>query len=162
MSIAADMDDRVVMIEAGLLSLDLLVTEALPFTAGAELDAATGIYDRLQQVARDTGRIRDELANRIGEAMPEYKLLLAGKVRVRLYRRSRRNWKSEDLLRLVIDSRVVDETTGEIESTLDILKQVYPLAGYNARLNELKRLGINADEFCETEVRGYKLGDAYK
>ncbi len=157
MSVAADMDDRVVMIEAGLLSLDLLVTEALPFTAGAELDSATGIYDRLQQVARDAGRIRDELANRIGEAMPERRLILAGRTRLRHYKTSYRNWKSDDLLRMVVDSRIVDESTGEIESTLEVLKKVYGLQGYKARRGALRDLNIDVDEFVESETRGFSL-----
>jgi len=141
-------------IESALLALDILVTEALPLT---DLEGATRIYDRLQQATRDAGRIRDELANRIGEAMPEYRMLLAGRMRLRHHKTFYRDWDHDGLLRLVVDSRVRDETTGEIESTLDVVKKVYGLQGYKARRGALKALAIDVDEFCSSETRGYSL-----
>jgi hypothetical protein len=122
-----------------------------------DLDVATAAWDELVEACRDLGRIRDALANKIGEAMPERRMLLAGRMRKKHYKTYRRDWQHDDLLRLVVDSRVVDEQTGEIASVLDILKRVYGLHGYNARVTALRELGIDADEFCTSETRGYTI-----
>ena len=63
----------------------------------------------------------------------------------------RTNWDHDGLLRLVVDSRVLNEETGEIESVLAVVKKVYPLAGYNARTTALKALNIDVDEYATTE-----------
>ena len=72
---------------------------------------------------------------------------------------SRSNWEHEDLLRVVLDAerRVKDEETGEIENDLDVLSDVFPMRGYNARVTALRARGIDPDEFCETEERGLKV-----
>lgn len=100
-----------------------------------------------------------EEENTIGDEMGVYKLLVAGKTVKRHRRQPRaRNWQSDDLLRLVLDTRVVDPETGEIESQVDALKKVYGLRGYQAKLRELEKRGIQVDEWCEIEdVPGWSL-----
>jgi hypothetical protein len=66
-----------------------------------------------------------------------------------------RNWKSDDLLRAVLDSRIVDKETGEVvdETPVEKVRAVFGLKGYNASRQELKARGIEADEFAEVEWR---------
>lgn len=122
-----------------------------------ELDAAIGLWQRWCQVAQDINAIRDAWANAIGEAMPEKRYTAPGVTVERHKKATRRNWQSDDLLRVVLDTRVVDPETGEAESQLDIIKAVYPLAGYNARLGALKARGVDVDEFCTTEWGQFTL-----
>ena len=152
-----DLNRDLALIEDATKDADIVVAEALPLT---DLDNAALLYDRLVQVCRDLSRIRDAWGNLIGESMPTGKMLLGGRMRMRYYNKSRRNWDSEALLRTVLDTRVVNEETGEIEATLDVIRKVWGLAGYQARTGALKALGIDPSEFCETEVRGYRIGDA--
>jgi len=123
----------------------------------ADLDAAVALWQRWCEVARDIANIRDAWADAIGEAMPDKRHTALGITVERHKKATRRNWQSEDLLRVVLDTRVVDPETGEAESQLDIIKAVYPLAGYNARLGALKARGIAVDEFCTTEWGAWTL-----
>lgn len=87
--------------------------------------------------------------------MGEYRVVVPGHGQVERHRKTtRRNWRSDDLLRMVLDTRRVDRDTGEIESDVEKIKHVYPLAGYNARLTALRERGIDVDDFCEVETRG--------
>lgn len=117
-----------------------------------DMDDAVEAYTTLTEAKKWLGYAADTLADNIGRAA-EAKQFTAGGVTIEVKRAAprRTNWDSDGLLRLVLDSRVVNEETGEIESVLDILKQVYPLKGYNARTTALKKLGIDVDEFCQTE-----------
>lgn len=62
-------------------------------------------------------------------------------------------WQSDDLVRAVLDSRLVDAETGEVmeETPVDRLRDVWPLAGYQARTGRLKARGIDVDEFAHVE-----------
>ena len=114
-------------------------------------DAVAGLV-ALTDAKTELGMVIENLADAIARRMDD-KLLTAGGVTVEKYRKPprRTNWDHDGLLRYVVDSRVVDESTGEIASTLEVLKKVYPLKGYNARFTALKDLGIDPDEFAETE-----------
>ena len=149
-----DLNRDLSLIEDATKDADLVVAEALPLT---DLENAALMYDRLVEVCRDLSRIRDAWANLIGESMPERNMVLGGRMRKRHYKTYYRDWDHDGILRLVVDSRVVDENTGEIESTLEVLKRVYPLRGYNARRTALKELGIPVDEFVTSETRGFSI-----
>lgn len=108
----------------------------------------------LGTTAAGLSQIRERLDTLIGDAMGAYQVTVEGKGVVKRHRDiRRRNWQSEDLLRMVLDSRQVDPETGEVESQVDALKNVYGLKGYNASLKALKARGIDPDEWAETEER---------
>ncbi len=68
---------------------------------------------------------------------------------------SRTKWQNDDLLRAVLDSRLIDFETGEIteETPLEKIRHVFALSGGSARITALKDRGIDADEYCSTEWR---------
>lgn len=112
----------------------------------------------LQSASQDMKGNLETLDNLIGEVMDDYSVTVEGFGTVKRHPKvSRRDWQSEDLLRLVLDSRMVDEETGEVESQVAALKKVYGLKGYNARLTELRKREIQVDEFCSEERRGWTL-----
>jgi len=121
---------------------------AVPF----DMEDAVSAYLILVEVAQTAATLRDDLADMIAHGMQGKRETVAGVTLERNHKTPRRNdWDHEGLLRLVVDSRVVDKQTGEIASALDVLKKVYPLKGYNARVTALRDLGIDVDEFCVTE-----------
>lgn len=117
-----------------------------------DLEDAVSAWGLLCEAAQTLAFVRDDLANAIAQAMPDKRMTLAGVTVEKHAKPPRRtDWDHDALLRYVVDSRVVDHETGEIESALEVLKRVYPLKGYNARTTELKKLQIDPDEFCRTE-----------
>lgn len=130
-----------------------------------DLEDAICALQTMTEVAKWAATYRDDLADRIARSAPDDRerddrgkpqgtqRFTAGGSVWEVHRKAprRTNWDSDGLLRLVVDSRVRNEQTGEIESTLDVIKKVYPLAGYNARVTALKKLNINPDEFSSVE-----------
>jgi|688.fasta_scaffold641218_2 hypothetical protein len=120
--------------------------------ATIDLESLVSVYLTLVDAAGALAETRDDLADVIAHAMQGKRDTIAGVTLERHAKSPRRtDWDHEGLLRLVTDSRVVDHETGEIASVLDVLKKVYPLKGYNARVTALRDLGIDVDEFCRTE-----------
>lgn len=118
----------------------------------AELPYAVECWRMLCEAKRTLSAVIEDVENGIASRMEDKRLTVDGCTVERHRKAPRRtNWDHDGVLRLVVDSRSRDEATGEIESTLDVVKKVYPLKGYNARLGALKALGIDVDEFCETE-----------
>jgi hypothetical protein len=116
--------------------------------ATIDLESLVSVYLTLVDAAGALAETRDDFAH----AMQGKRDTIAGVTLERHAKSPRRtDWDHEGLLRLVTDSRVVDHETGEIASVLDVLKKVYPLKGYNARVTALRDLGIDVDEFCRTE-----------
>lgn len=95
----------------------------------------------------------------IGESLTGFKTVVPGHGEVRRHKRKREtDWQSDDLLRVVMDSRIVDKDTGEIESDVAKIRRVWNLAGYSARRGALKKLGIDPSEFCHVEeLPGWSL-----
>jgi hypothetical protein len=117
-----------------------------------DLQDAVSAWQLLCEAAQTLAWLRDDLADAIAQSMPAKHLTVSGVTVEKHVKPPRRTeWDHDSLLRLVVDSRAVDKETGEIESALEILKRVYPLKGYNARITELKKLSIDPDEFCHTE-----------
>lgn len=124
-----------------------------------DLNGLMDAYLVLLDVVREATGVRDALASKIGSLMSDKRQTI-GAVTVERHRipPRRSEWDHDGLLRMVVDSRVVNAETGEIESTLDVLKKVYPLKGYNARFTALRDLGIDCDEFSRKEWRdGFTL-----
>jgi len=116
------------------------------------LDDAVCAWRILNDAYKAVAFAKDALADKIGQAMSDKRFTTRSCTVERNHVSPRRtNWDHDALLRLVVDSRIVDKETGEIESTLDVLRKVYPLKGYNARTTALRSLNIDPDEFCETE-----------
>lgn len=137
-----------------LSAVDVLSAAGRFFVPDAvgNLDEAVSAWRILNDAYKAIAFAKDALADKIGQAMGDKRYVAHGCTIERNRVSPRRtNWDHDALLRLVVDSRVVNEETGEIESTLDVLRKVYPLKGYNARTTALRDLGINPDEFCETE-----------
>jgi hypothetical protein len=146
------MDDRASDIE--LLAVDVLSAAGRVFVPDEvdNLDEAICAWRILNDAYKAIAFAKDALADKIGQAMGDKRYVTKGCTIERNRVSPRRtNWDHDALLRLVVDSRIVNEETGEIESTLDVLRKVYPLKGYNARTTALRELNINPDEFCETE-----------
>lgn len=119
------------------------------------------VYRMLSDVLTTGRDINKRLASKIGYAIKDLPapVILAGKTVKPHPDVARSKWDSEELLRLVKDSRIVDAETGEVkdETELDRIKDVYPLKGYNARIGKLRDRGIDPDEFCSSEFRGWTL-----
>lgn len=128
--------------------------QALDALEPGDPDALIGCWLVLCRVTDTARQVREDLESLIGESMPDKRHTVHGVTVEKKRPGARRtDWDSENLLRLVVDSRVVDPNTGEIESTLQVLKKVYGLAGYQARITALRDLGIDPDEFAKTEYR---------
>lgn len=98
------------------------------------------------------------LSHRIGDLMGRYSVTVNGVGVVNRHKDvKRRNWQSEDLRRMVLDSRLVDPETGEVESHAATLIAVYGCAGYQAKIGQLRARGIDPSEWCDEETRGWKL-----
>lgn len=137
-----------------LLAVDVLSAAGRVFIPDevTDVDEAITAWRILNDAYKALAFAKDALADKIAQAMTDKRHVSHG-CTVERHRVSprRTNWDHDALLRLVVDSRVVNEETGEIESALDVLRKVYPLKGYNARTTALRALNIDPDEFCETE-----------
>ncbi len=73
-------------------------------------------------------------------------------------KKDRTQWDKPDLLRAVLDTKLVDTATGEIldETPLSKVTTVWNLGA--PRLTALRDRGLDPDDFCTTEVRpGWSL-----
>lgn len=125
-------------------------------------DDVRAIYALLEALREDKRRLDDDIKqmeDRLGDALGHGPVLLDGKTLRRHKRRPRtRNWMSDDLLRRVLDARMVDPETGETETQVERLVAVYGCRGYQAKVRELERRGIQPDEWCEIEdVPGWNI-----
>jgi hypothetical protein len=86
---------------------------------------------------------------------------LGGKRFKRTTERRYVQWQNEDLIRAVLDSRLVNPETGEVrdETPAEKLADVYGLKGTSARLTALKARQIDPDEFAEAQWGRKKLKD---
>ncbi len=146
-----EFNEMVYMVDANIADLDKTLRDANP----DDLDWADALVcrDNLTTLNGTIRGIRERLDNILAEQMGTYQ-----RDNVKRHRKkSRREWQSDDLLRIVLDSRIVDGETGEVESQVDALKAVYGLKGYNASVKELEKRGIDVDEWCVSEERGWTL-----
>jgi hypothetical protein len=113
--------------------------------------ACREVLERSFQQLKD---LRENLDTALGEAMTAHQMVVDGVGVIRRHRkRSRTEWAKDDLLRAVLDSRLVDPHTGEIadETPLDKVRHVWNLGA--PRVTALRDRGLDPDEFCRTELR---------
>ena len=147
-----------------LLALDALndaLTQVEELGQVEDCDEAYKVYLIIPDVQKALTAVKQVLGTKIGGTIGGDKTTLAGVPVKRHPILSRTKWDSDDLLRVVLDSRLIDPETGEVkeETQLEKIKAVYPLAGYHARSAALKARNIDDDEFCVTEFRGWSLSE---
>lgn len=122
-----------------------------------EPDALTA-WAVIEDANRVLQQIRSQLVHLVAEKMGERQVVVDGVgTFVRHVKKDRTRWDKDDLLRAVLDSRIVDETTGEIAdpTPLDKVLHVWNLGA--PRTTALKARGIDPDEFCHVERGGYTI-----
>jgi hypothetical protein len=132
------------------------ITAALTSLASVEripdtLDELAAWRVQLASVSREVAALTRRVENRMGDCMESKQAAVMGVGVFERHRRTaRKSWDGEALLSAVLDSRLVDETTGEIadESPLDKVRAVWNLGA--PRTTALRARGIDPDEFCET------------
>ncbi len=109
----------------------------------------------VQQAKRDLADVEQQIKDAVGHLMGSHKTEVIDGFGVvkRSTRRNRSKWDTDSLLRLVLDTKVVDPETGEVhdETPIDKVLHVWNLPA--PRMTALKLRGIDADEFCESETR---------
>jgi hypothetical protein len=122
----------------------------------ADLGEALVVWQTLADAVKTLGEARDDAGNDLAEDMPEKRLTVMGVGTFEVHRKSdRKSWDKDDLLRVVLDSRleVPDPVTGEFtvkdESQLQKVLDVWNLPA--PRTTALKARGIDPDEFCEVQ-----------
>lgn len=142
----------VLIVHDAVNSLDVAAIAALP------AEEALTCWSILEDANRVLQQVRAELTRMVAEQMPDRQVVVPSiGTFVRHVKKDRTAWEKEDLLRAVLDSRLVDKDTGEVrdESPLDKVLHVWNLPA--PRTTALKARGIDADEFCRTERGGYTI-----
>jgi hypothetical protein len=114
-----------------------------------DLGEALVVWNELADSIRRLTAARDDAGNDLAEELPEKRMTVMGVGTFEVHRKAdRKSWDKDDLLRVVLDSRVVDAETGEVrdETPLDKVLDVWNLPA--PRTTALKARGIDADEFC--------------
>ena len=124
-------------------------------------EEVAGLVARLDRLDEDIAALRitrDEVEQALAEAVGFDGRVIEGVGSIARHRRtSRTKWDSQNLLMRVRDSRIVDEESGEVLTGAALLEKVYALTGANARVTALRECGIEPDEYCHTEHRGYRI-----
>lgn len=117
----------------------------------ALLNDALTAWARLADAARLVAQVRDEFAAKLADAMGrEKRVTVLGVGTFEKHRKTaRKRWDTDDLVRVVLDTRTVDPETGETESPVDRLLRVWNLGA--PRVTALRELGIEPDDYCESE-----------
>lgn len=121
----------------------------------------------LQQVLGDLRLLESDVKGYIADTMPERIVSVQGVGTVeKLKKTTRRNWDSEELLRKLVVSAIVDEETGEIPSSpleavervVDEIRACVPFTGSTGwRVGALRERGFDPDEWCEENQDGYSI-----
>jgi hypothetical protein len=120
-------------------------------TTITDMDDAVAAWRTLTEAKRWLGDACDDLANVIGKTMTEKRVTAAGVTVERSMKVSRTQWDKESLLRAVLDSRVVNEDTGELldPTPLDKVLRVWNLGA--PRVTALRERGLDPDEYATVE-----------
>lgn len=146
-------DVRLVLEAVNLLDVDKIAM--LP------LDDALTAWAALEEAGRVLAEVRAAVTHLIAEAMraadvKQHTVEHLGTV-IRHGKRNRTKWDADDLLRDVLDTRLVDETTGEVadETPLDKVRHVWNLGA--PRVTALRARGLDPDQYCHSEWGGWSL-----
>lgn len=125
---------------------------------GIDLKEACRQWAALEDANRVLAIVRGEMARQIGQELPEPEWTVEGLGTVsRHFRKDRKEWDKDALLRDVMDARFVDPRTGEIEihSPLERVLFVWNLPA--PRTTALRALGLDPDEYCSSTFGGVNL-----
>ncbi|MFL6047897.1 MAG: hypothetical protein ACJ72M_22650 [Propionibacteriaceae bacterium] len=122
---------------------------------GTELDA---VCDEIENLKRR----RDDLIDRMAAVMTEdlFRIEALGKTFKRRRKADRKHWQTDELRSEVWKrtQRRVDLETGELESEAEAqVRTLTECARLEWRLNPLRELGIDPDEFCEVTRGGWTI-----
>ena len=112
------------------------------------------IRDCRSTLAHVERELEQKLAGRMGEKRHTIEGVATFEKRAK---KARTAWDTEDLLRAVLDTRLVDTETGELieETPLDKVLKVWNLG--SPRVTVLRDRGLQADEFCKAEDAGFSI-----
>jgi hypothetical protein len=116
--------------------------------------ALVAIRDARSDLALVAERLEKELCTAAGEKV----FVVEGVGQVEIKGKVRRvKWDKESLLRAVLDSRLVNEATGEVveETPVDRVLHVWNLGA--PRLFALRARRIDEDQFCEATFEGWTV-----
>lgn len=102
--------------------------------------------------------IEHELEQKLAARMEDKRIVVDGVATFeRRAKKARTKWDTEDLVRAVLDTRIVNTETGEIadETPLDKVLRVWNLGA--PRVTVLRDRGLDPDEFCHSEDAGYSI-----
>lgn len=122
------------------------------------VDQAAAVYVHLADVQRELAVVMSLLTHGFAETLGERETTIDGLGTLRRRgKKDRTAWQKDDLLRAVLDSRLVDKSTGFIseESPLDKVLAVWNLPA--PRTTALRERGIDPDEFCHSEWGGWTI-----
>lgn len=122
------------------------------------VDQAAAIYVELVDVQKELAAVMSLLTHAFAESLAHKETTVDGIGTLRRRGRTDRiRWQKDDLLRAVLDSRIVDKDTGEVadETPLDKVLAVWNLA--TPRTTALKERGIDPDDFCHSEWGGWTI-----
>lgn len=141
-----------VMLNSAVETLGLLCAAPAP-----NVDLAGHVRHLLavQQARRDLADVEQSIKNNVGHLMGSHRTVVVDGLGVikRSVRKNRTKWNTDDLRRMVLDTKLVDPDTGEVfeETPVEKILAVWNLGA--PRLTELRVRGIDSDEFCEVEQR---------
>lgn len=118
---------------------------------GTDLGEALTVWNLLADCARRLAAARDDLGRLLADDMPEKRMTVMGVGTFEKHRKAdRKAWDKDDLLRVVLDSRLADADGVVVDETpLDKVLDVWNLPA--PRTTALKARGIDPDEFCTVE-----------
>lgn len=134
-----------------LTALDLAV-EGEEFDT---LDEALISYALIQEAATTLSRIREELAKKLADEMPDKRVVVEGVGTFEKHgKRDCKKWDRESLLRDVLDTRQFDED-GTDASPLEKVTRVWNLGA--PRVTVLREMGLDPEDYCESEFAGFTI-----
>jgi hypothetical protein len=149
---AVETTGDVAIVLESIEALDIDAICALP------LDQALICVALLQQSNQTLVQVRTLLESRVAELMPEQQVTVDRAGTFVVHRKSNRTaWDKDDLRRAVLDSRIVNERTGEVrdETPLDKVLHVWNLGA--PRTTALRERGLDPDEYCTVERGGLTI-----
>lgn len=118
-----------------------------------DLDHAAGIWLALEEQRRQLAGVCADLADLIARMMPDKRYTAPGVTLERSRSPKRTKWDSDDLLRAVLDARLVDHDTGEVTEHTPSERITFVWNLGTPRVTAIRALGLDPDAFCHTEQR---------
>lgn len=121
------------------------------------LDDSLACWAAMEEARRILAVSCADLADRLADMMGEKRRTVIDVGTFERHRKAdRKHWDTDDLRRVVLDTRLVT-LDGEIidESPLDKILDVWNLSA--PRITRLRARGIDPDEFCEVQRGGWTL-----